>query len=723
MKARSKFFLVLTVILAMFIAITAQAQDYVTDSLTPSDVTLKWATQIGEGWQKSAGTPIIVNENIVITSGNELSEVDINDGNVLRKTTMAQSHSYGYVSPTFADGKIFVPLSNGTVQAFDAETFESLWVYTSSLGGQGLTKVTYSDNMVYTAFWNAEKKDGEFVALDATTGEYKWSKVVNGGFYRAGAYVSGTEIVFGTDDGDDAISHIFSCNKKTGEVVSQIDIEGKGDIRSSVVCDSDRVYVTTKGGYLISAKLEDGILSDVKYGEIGKASTSTPVIYKGRIYIGVGDKTVSVFNADTLEKLFAIPVKAYPQCTILLSNAYEKSEGYLYLYTTYNASPGGITLIKIKPDGQSADECIVTELYDAKGHEQFCISDILCNDGDLYYKNDSGCLFALSDKECIYTSLAEEGFILPETQLKVSPKTAEFYGYTDKVEDGVSALDVLVKIHADMFGEDFTSETAQAFLSVSEEGYLSAILGMETYNFGFAVNGKTPCDTTIDTGYGYLGLTLNETKISNEDYVEFFLYRDGWSMDNYVSFYSDGKLIKSIDSDMNESITLSAKGYSVGWYGTYSDEYIENMKNPVSNAYVCIVDKETGEMNPSTYTDSSGKFTLSFEAPGEYIISLNEAEGATSIIPSWFKIKVRGIQLIANDDNSITVKSNLKESKSLSLIIAEYEDSALKSVTVIPISISAGEFSETTDENLISDNSKVFLWTADMVPICEGMIK
>lgn len=719
MKARSKFFLVLTVILALFIAVTVQAHDYVTDVFTPDEVTLKWAAQIGEGWTKSAGTPIIVNGNIVITSGNELLEVDINDGNVLRKTTMVQSHSYGYVSPTFADGKIFVPLSKGTVQAFDAKTLESLWVYTSSLNGQGLTKVTYSDNMVYTAFWNAEKKDAEFVALDATTGEYKWSKVVNGGFYWAGAYVSGTEIVFGTDDGDDGISHIFSCNKKTGEVVSQIDVEGKGDIRSSVTYDSGRVYVTTKGGYLVSAKLDGGILSDVKYGEIGKASTSTPVIYKGRIYIGVGDKTVSVFDSNTLEKLFAIPVKAYPQCTLAMSTAYEKSDGYLYLYTTYNATPGGITLIKIAPDAKSADECIVTELYDAKGYEQYCISDIIFDEnGTLYYKNDSGYLFALRGDTTLYTSLTEDGYIMPKTRMKVSDTIAEEYGYTDSVSGKVSALDVLVKIHADTFGEDFTPETAQGFLIVSDEGYLSTILGMETYNFGFAVNGKTPCDTTVDTGYGYLGLSLNQAAISNGDYVEFFLYRDGWAMDNYVSFYNENEEISSFKTNINEKINLSAKGYSIGWYGTYSDTYIESMKTALSNASVCIVDKETGVMTQSTLTDSNGEFTLSFEKPGNYVISLKEADSATPIVPAWFEIEVNGISCdVDNANSNVTIFSNLDESEKLFVFAAQYDDNILTKAIVKEITLNIGEEEKIVDLSDFDGEVKIFVWNENLEPV------
>lgn len=60
---------------------------------------------------------------------------------------------------------VFVGLSGGKVQVFDAKTLESLWVYTDDLGGQPNSTITYKDGYVYTGFWNNETKDANYVCL------------------------------------------------------------------------------------------------------------------------------------------------------------------------------------------------------------------------------------------------------------------------------------------------------------------------------------------------------------------------------------------------------------------------------------------------------------------------------------------------------------------------------------------------------------------------------
>lgn len=63
---------------------------------------------------------------------------------------------------------IFVGLSGGKIQAFNAKTLESLWIYTDPLGGQPNTSPTYHDGYIYVGFWNGESKPGNFVAISVT---------------------------------------------------------------------------------------------------------------------------------------------------------------------------------------------------------------------------------------------------------------------------------------------------------------------------------------------------------------------------------------------------------------------------------------------------------------------------------------------------------------------------------------------------------------------------
>ncbi|MGM9552379.1 MAG: PQQ-binding-like beta-propeller repeat protein [Clostridia bacterium] len=717
MKTCSKFLSILIAFILVFSSVSVNAQ--VTEKMTPTTGSLKWATLISSDWMKPTGFPLLEGENIYITAGNELCVISREKGEITKKATMTEAVGFVSVAPIYAENTVFVNLSKGKVQAFDANTLDSKWIYEDALGGQGLGKVTYSDKTIFTGFWNSEVKDASFVALDSETGSLKWSITVDGGFYWVGAYCTDDAVIFATDDGSDNIAHIYSCKKETGEIISKLDIENKGDIRSSVTFCNDRIYLTSKGGYIISAALKDGVLSDVQYGEIGGASTSTPVIYKDRIYIGDSNKAISVFDTNSLTKIFSVPVKGYPQCTPLISTAYEESTGYLHLYTTYNTTPGGITLIKIKPQAESVEDCIVEELYDAEGYSQYCISDILTDsEGTLYYKNDSCYLFALEKKNAeVYASLTEDGFILPQTQLKVNIDLAESYSYTDAVDGSVSTLDVLVKIHEDMFGEDFTAETADSYLAVSAEGWLTRVMGIDTYNFGFAVNGKAPHDDIL-TSYGYTGYSLNQASVDSGDKVEFFLYRDDYAMDNYVHFENSGKTTDRLSVNTNENINLTLKGYTFAWYSCMEDSTIESMTGAIKGADITVVDPITGLMEKVTATDENGNFSISFDKCGTYVLSAKENAEDYPLIAPWLVIDVKGVSTDITD-TTVTLSSNLETQTDAVVIIAAYEDNVLTDVKTENVILPDNYYVKEIDISDLSGNVKVFIWNKNLSPIKE----
>lgn len=148
---------------------------------------------------------------------------------------MVTNSNFNIVPPTYADGMIFVGLSNGTIQAFDAETLESLWVYEDPLKGQPNSPLVYYDGYVYTGFWNSETKAANFVCVSATdenpddTQEAKyatWTYQQAGGFYWSGAYISDNFVLVGTDDGQSGYlsdtSNLLSLDPKTGKLIDKI---------------------------------------------------------------------------------------------------------------------------------------------------------------------------------------------------------------------------------------------------------------------------------------------------------------------------------------------------------------------------------------------------------------------------------------------------------------------------------------------------------------------
>ena len=295
---------------------------------------LKWAKKLGTSWEESPSVPIIVGDSLIVMSGTTLYKLSLADGTIQQQATMAAAADWGYTPLTYAAGLIICPLGGGIVQAFDAKTLTSVWVYKDEKGGQAVTPITYDvtgdTGLIYTGFWNGEENEANYVCLTVTDDDSsktnksktaKWTKTVKGGFYWAGSVVVGDYVIFGSDDGasgSTGTSTLYALNKTTGAAGSSLPLTDKGDQRSSIAYANNRVYFTTKSGYLCSAAFNSstGKLSDLKSKQISTQSTGTPVVYGNYVYVCGGSGVVSgsggagnffVAKADTLE---VVPCRA-----------------------------------------------------------------------------------------------------------------------------------------------------------------------------------------------------------------------------------------------------------------------------------------------------------------------------------------------------------------------------------------------------------------------------
>ena len=312
-------------------------------------VTAKWIKEFGSTYPS---VQIIVDDALIVMADKILYKLDLESGEVITQTEMTAAPNFGYTPMTYAAGMIFCPLTNGTIQAFNADTLESLWIFKDELGGQSLSPLTYYDGYLYTGFWRQETGTANFVCITTAdedtekTDEAKtavWTHTQQGGFYWAGSVVVGDAVIVGTDDGTESSagdSILYAFDRKNGNIISAITLKNAGDQRSSIAYSKEkgRIYFTTKGGYLCSAKVnaKTGKLSSLKRKKLEMESTSTPVVYKDRVYFGMGANFTTgyfaVADADTLEMLFTKKMAGYPQGSVLLSDAYEKDTGYIYCY-------------------------------------------------------------------------------------------------------------------------------------------------------------------------------------------------------------------------------------------------------------------------------------------------------------------------------------------------------------------------------------------------------
>ncbi|MGN1098313.1 MAG: hypothetical protein ACI4SS_05400, partial [Clostridia bacterium] len=151
-----------------------------------------------------------------------------------------------------------------------------------------------------------------------------------------------------------------------------------GDIRSSVVSHGGGYVFSTKGGYVYFVK--DGLASFVK---VGTACSSTPEIENGLAYVGTSDKNIAVVDLEKMEVVRKISAPGYPNGGVAVRGG--------RLYTTCNTLPGGVYSALL--DGGELEAVFTPQ----EEMQEYCISPVTFGgDGTLYYKNDSGYIFAIS---------------------------------------------------------------------------------------------------------------------------------------------------------------------------------------------------------------------------------------------------------------------------------------------------------------------------------------
>ena len=236
------------------------------------EVELKWAEKFGGGMMGPfPNTPAIVGDSLIFSSGATLYKLDKDTGVTLATGTMVSSAAFNISSVTYGGGMVFVPVSNGRIQAFNADTLESIWV-SEPMGGQSNSYITYHDGYVYTGFWSSAAGYNYYVCLSVTdedpdqkteTKTVQWKHRIKAGYYWVNGIVMGDYIVFGGENGygvgtggTSDPSKIYSLDRITGEVMDELG-GFFGDMRSGISYDAatDRLYFTTKAGDRKSTRL------------------------------------------------------------------------------------------------------------------------------------------------------------------------------------------------------------------------------------------------------------------------------------------------------------------------------------------------------------------------------------------------------------------------------------------------------------------------------------
>ena len=448
----------------------------VTDRPTPieaEETVQKWAEKYGTGWSAAPTPPLILDGKLYIGVANRILEIDKETGKEIRRSDeMIGNVGYAMNPLTYADGKLFVQVGNGAIQAVDYKTLKCVW-YSEKIGGQTVSPISYAKidgkGYIYSGTWNSEKRDGSYICMTTddegttevegqTKGGGKEKKLTwqftpstddpqvknKRGFYWAGAYATENYIAVGSDDGSNegdytADAIFYTLDSRTGKIIDSI--SGiKGDIRTTTVYDNGYLYFATKGGVLYKTKVDSkGKLSETSSIDIGAVTneklmaTAAPLVYGNKIYMGVsgsggqfdpdaGHGFRIIDNRGPLTQdsiMYSLPIAGYPQAAALASTAYAdkdfdgdgEADGRVYLYFTYNAMPGGIYYCYDTKDQTEAKPEQYGELFvPQKEQQQYCISTLCADrDGTLYYKNDSCYLMAVENNLAYLKNVTVKG--------------------------------------------------------------------------------------------------------------------------------------------------------------------------------------------------------------------------------------------------------------------------------------------------------------------------
>ncbi|MFR5774794.1 MAG: cadherin-like beta sandwich domain-containing protein [Oscillospiraceae bacterium] len=660
----------------------------------PEDAEILWAVKHGTGWAAAPGSPIMVDGDIYTYSGSTIRRLNSMTGETVTEGTMVDKSSYSIVPMTYGDGMVFVGLSGGKIQAFNAKTLESLWVYTDELGGQPNCPITYKDGYIYAGFWNSEDRNANFACINtvdedhasATEVKYaSWTYTRAGGFYWAGAYVTDKLAIVGTDDGaggyDTNGAALLVFDRFTGEKLDAH--EGiRGDLRSNVSHDpeSDRVFFTTKGGILGNAQIDwdTGKILDYKevvikdaQGNANAMSTCTPSVYNGRIYIGVAGTSqfgansghgIAVYNLNgdgSMTQAYVYAIVGYPQTSAMVSTAYSAEDGSVYICLPYNYTPGGVSVLKDKP-GQTAPVTTTgsgySEVFTPVGPlAQYCICSTIADQyGTIYYKNDSCYMMAITSK-------------IESLEITQYPTITEN-------EDGSITVDGLKAVTKLKNGEERDVSNYVSVVKNEETGgyTVSYTYGFDNANYGLKTVTAEIADytVTIPTGEGYT-ITGEKTVKNGEDYTFTVTVTEGYDAANMVVKVNDAEVtavdgkytVEKVSSDLTITVSGVKKiiiGLSTLRFG--STDSIRSAKyfdmtpsfDPAVKEYTLLVPDSTNAVYAWATRGADLSTKASIKATWTSM-STGEASNTTLISGSSTGKNLSGFNIASAESNTLTI--------------------------------------------------------------------
>lgn len=375
----------------------------ITSDRVPENPVILWSADV----QRMETTPIVCSGLIYALAGNgSIYAMDRDTGDLVWQSQL-EGWVYQMSSPACSGGKIFAATDSGLLAALDALKGDVLWK-------REITDKRFESPLMHTcgrlylgegsAYGAGQKR---FFCFDENGSECWNVSRSTKGYQWCGACEAGEYLVFGGNDGI-----LLSVKRISGDVVDELDLsdssrlsfsqEKPGRIRASAAFMEGSIYITSElsaeegFAWKIGLSNDTGRFEDRGWSSPVGFSTSTPTVYGGRVYLGVGEHghpgALVCLNASSGDAIWTYPVEAGVKSSPSLSTAWNRPR---ILFTASQVN-GSVYCL------EDAGECAELLWRLNPPDDGYILGGVALSDGNVYFGTEgdqhSGKLYCLADE-------------------------------------------------------------------------------------------------------------------------------------------------------------------------------------------------------------------------------------------------------------------------------------------------------------------------------------
>jgi len=371
----------------------------------PTDPQVLWSIDL----QRIDVTPIVASDRVYVLADNgTLWVLDKVTGDAIWKAQM-DGWVFQTSTPAISGDMILAATDSGDLAAFDAQTGEEVWTHHLT-DKRFEVPIACFDGLIYlgegSAYGRGEKR---YFCFDVGGNEV-WNLSRNTtGYMWCGAAIAGDYLVYGLNDG-----LLMSVDRKTGDLSDLLDLSDgsridfaaldPGRIRASISYKDGFVYTASEfsaeRGHAWKVGFDEtaGTFENLGWSAPVGFSTSTPAVYDGRVYLGVGEHgypgALTCLDDSTGEVIWSYPVDAGVKSSPVISVAVgdprivftaAKVNGSVYCVEDAGIEPRLVWRFDPPDDG-------------------YILAGAAVSDGRIYFGTEKGILYCLSDARSVWRS-------------------------------------------------------------------------------------------------------------------------------------------------------------------------------------------------------------------------------------------------------------------------------------------------------------------------------